>query len=457
MRRINRRTPEEVTSFCKELFGRSTGFATVKAKQNQKGAVIDATVLSDHDGCIYAVDNYKMEGRTRKVTYNTFYSKQDTKRESLSCIGAIAVRISDLDGSQTMQSSKPIFENLLFKLEESGNEGLTPTFAICADYLYLVYVLEKAFYVGRCKGKKKENALKFLEHIQEGICETLGDLVYGIRIAPVKLNGSLPMPGYKHCIYEMVFNESGDPKWRIQNFVFSFVAAPENSRRYDVNVLADACMERLPADWRNKGRKRYKISLRPKKPFHITDILLGRLQLLEALQKKNDYQGDEAAFMTFLYRNFSEQILGSQEDAEKFARKFYNKFSCRTDPKPLNKGLYRVINPDTGEAKSYKYRNETLFEKLGITRELADSLGYHTSDKKAYDREYSKRRRELARKEAVRKGNTCRQKIMKAAKKAMELVKNGLSKKEICRKLNISKSTLLRYLSSGNSAAPVTA
>ena len=149
--------------------------------------------------------------------------------------------------------------------------------------------------------------------------------------------------------------------------------------------------------------------------------------------------------MLFIIRHFTYAITGSEEFALNTIKELNRKLNYPLSDSELEKSTYSAIKYIKDDNKVLKFSNKGLIKFLSITEEECTELGlYKTQEQQQESRKQSNRKYYL---KSLQKQN----KRIYSEKKAIilsklcKLLKTNLTVKEICSKLNISKSTFYNY------------
>ena len=208
--------------------------------------------------------------------------------------------------------------------------------------------------------------------------------------------------------------------------------------------LREIQKEYLPELDENKAKKKG----RPRKTVFIhreRSLYYARIQDIIKLCKLRKYNvKGHREFILFLYRYylcyFLEDIQKSLEDVIELNKQF-------TEPLMENEVIRATKSAEIvylSKNKEYKYKNETLIEKLEITEleETYMSTIISKAEYKRRDRVYQKKKYQ---EKLKLKGKVSeKEKISKRRKKIKDLLGKGLEHKDICMQLNISKRTYIR-------------
>ena len=484
--------PDATEILCKEVFGRIVGKTEIKYWLNRKGLSRSTAAMSRREN-IKKDMNLLTEAMSigigekffrRSVRMNSF--KEGTRetfsftKKNLSTVGTIAVKVGVKKAGCTdkvdpiMNEWEELLKEVCESLYSSGNEMLTPSYVINAKELFLVYSLEKPYYLE--KTPNFQQTIRFIELIQERICETINANITKCYYAiPVPLNGFLPVPGSIHSTFFMdfdrrkhMFDTKLDKSVISELTTVKAYGTEENKRpsieriytaedihRCELNILADTVMDRLIPEKKGSLKEvpENKISLRPKKP--LVTLQIRRIDLLNNLLKDPHFKKTNVMMekFTFLMINFTKGIKESWKEADKAGEEYFdfyaNNFAKDSQYKYLGQAKNKTPDPVKGGFKEYFFTDKHLFEFLHISQKCAEAHGYEISDTAAYDREYSRRYRQLKKKEQRDAGiESCHKKIEKKISQIAGWLKKGMSVLKIKEKLNgLSKSTFYRYLS----------
>lgn len=109
----------------------------------------------------------------------------------------------------------------------------------------------------------------------------------------------------------------------------------------------------------------------------------------------------------------------------------------------IRSGEKKRVSKGMRDKEGYWYKNETLIERLNITREEQKHMKTIISTEEKYDRNNEKRRQKRRNEDGLTDRERKKQEIIKSVK---ELKSKGLKQIEIAEKLGITKGTVSKYL-----------
>lgn len=222
----------------------------------------------------------------------------------------------------------------------------------------------------------------------------------------------------------------------------------DDSIVYTVGELQELWLDEVPS-WYKKRKGKVKASKNNKviKLHNMYSFNLNRLRDLEKIQAHINKSGrmNYRARLCFFYRNFvliqikyqkgefkEEDFIYAEEQMLKFNSKF--KEPCR--PHVIARNT-RNLNKN-----QYLFRNETLLSWLELTWELCEELGLESIYKPKTREE---RNKDYYNKSLKKQGKiTEDEKISRRRTKIKDLLSEGLSQKDICLMMKISKRNCIR-------------
>ncbi len=440
--------------FYNDIYGKSGGVIRLTSAGDRKGIIIGtAGFLKNVYKTLY-IDDKNIGRDNRRISLNTFINWNSTSEKNLNDITALAVKtqLPVLGEFGHLDEFWAKHQNTLSKYRQ---EKLIPTYILCSDHVYYIYLLEKNVHVGHCNGKKKSQMIKFIKHIQKNLCRELNKYCER-KFTPVPLTASVNLPNSSYAVFARKKDLFTNKYYSVVTFrgTTDFLC-PNGSKSWkSLDELADICMQRYNA-YRRKRKKKIKFHIKERAFYGIKDMLRRRMQLIRSVfYHKTYHEGmlngiDAVRFRdtaTFLYFNMAFEL---EKDLQKAWEKTANDLEFYILRYNTWDRIYEIMKKLTIrqdyvlEGHGYKYTDMKLFECLNITREeAACKYGYVTSDKKEYNKAYAKVRRAAVRKKKEEKGETRWQKADALRKKIASLRIKGYTFKMIAELLHISDSTV---------------
>lgn len=415
---------EETNLLLNSLYRNTPGYLHLSTGKNRKGIYPSTSAfLSSLKQDI--LNNKKINYHNRRMSLATFRKKGTAEADNLLSQCALAINLLPKDGG----SPQKLWNSFYRACMEYHQEYLIPYMVIFScTMVHLVYAFEQPVCLQIKDRVKKERTISWLEKLRDALAERIDLIVGEAEVIPVKLNGSVSVPGAAAITYTGYMDyERGTFRYTVDRQKICLGYHPERGKKWDVHALSYLLLSSSQKE--NAGNKK------KKNYMPMKEILKNRVQFLYQLQQK-EWVKTEREKLTFLFWNFVRQMGLCEDVAKMQAEAFIKRFPGE------NMDLLSLARP----AKNYKYTTEALLKTLGMTREEAISCGLYISDKKAYDREYSRRRRKTARDGRIQSGVTKKQLMEKAAKKVQRFRRAGRKLKEIARSLRISLSTVKNYL-----------
>lgn len=340
------------------------------------------------------------------------------------CALAVDCDYHSVPGQEDIQHSDVL--HLLYNLCQ--DDYPLPTFIETSRNLRLIYVLKEPYRL--VKGKKRQPSIKFLERIDQVLCDRLNsfqEALNGKRFCfaaePHRLTSYVRIPGScnKRTYGYYDFEAKKYTTEYVEKYCVDLIRIGET---WDIDKLAELILPDKFDGYEEWKKKRMQKKLAASTTcYNLNDLLKRRLEDLEYLQRTGHDTGYREK-MCYLYRLFSIQSGLSDEDALQKTLEFNQGFSnplrereLITNTKPTNPGC--------------KYSNQYLKMYLDC-----ESLPVFESSAN-----FDKDKRYYRKKHPVSKA----QKIKKASAAAQKLRAEGKTLKEIASELNISIATASRY------------
>ncbi len=421
----------------KELVPRlyeSTGIIKVMNLQTRRGKWYPAVAFRDHAENILSNRNLgRSHGLTRyekehglpliidqadvMVSLGTFYNK-DPCQEGTGSLAATATKghlrslralAVDVDYHKTVKeapSPESLYQAILPDLEELQ---AVPTFIECGHNIRFIYLLEETVFFP-ADARRKAALLSLLDRITANLTERVNLICYKgqmLNAEPQKLNSFLRLPGTINAKDESTI------RWY------------ESGAAYTMESLKGK-LPSLP-DWYEEWKKKPKHKKRTARfcegAYDINEIRLSDFRKLAP-----DLP-DESSREVFCHLVFQQaRNKGLETDIAMEYAKEYNEML----PHPLpEQELYWCVRTE----KVYRYRDETIRKALCLSDEFCREHGLFQgmTKKEKNHRAYLKRRTKME-----KKGKTKAAKIQKRREEVQRLREEGLTQKEIAKRLQVS-------------------
>ena len=369
------------------------------------------------------------------ISLNPFRTMKSGARSNLFCINAMAVDV-DYKKKRIFKGLEPFQVSQLLEDEFFDKRIPTPTHIEYGNQIRLIYCVETCYIP-----KHKDNVLILERRISEVFAEELKD--FGAEKQNLESYYRVP---------QSINSKNGAEI----NFL-----AYDNTIRYTLRELQELWLDKLPK-WYKRRKGRTKDKKKVVKLHNVYTLNCNRLRDLEKIQAhlNSINESNLRARLCFLYRNFylikekyQKGILTEDDfkNAEKEMLRFNNNF----------KEHYRnhVIEVSTRSVNhtQYLYKNETLLNYLELTWEKCEELGlesiykpksreernkdyYKKNDKKLIENEKAKYKNKLKAQGKLTK----KEEVSQRRAKIKDLLEQGLTQKDICLSLDISKITYIR-------------
>lgn len=369
------------------------------------------------------------------MSLNPFRTMKSGTRSNLFCINAIAVDV-DYKSSNTFKNLEPKQVIKLLELDFFDQKIPTPNLIEYGNQIRLIYTIETCYIP-----KNKDSVVTLARRVSEVFANELKD--YGAEKQNLESYFRPP---------KSINSKNGEE--------IKFLAY-DNSLRYTLRELQELWLDELPKWYkRRKGRVQAK-----KKVIKLHNVYILNSNRLRDLEKIQEYLNenninDYRARLCFLYRNFylikqryqnGELISDDFENAKNEMLEYNQKFN-----RPFREHIIEV-NTRCVNHTQYLYKNETLLNFLDLTWEQCTLLGlesiYEPKSKEQIDKDYYKRNskqkitkaKEKYKNELKAKGKLSKKEEVKQRRaKIKDLLDEGLTQKDICLQMNISKITYIR-------------
>lgn len=369
------------------------------------------------------------------ISLNPFRTMKSGARSNLFCINAMAVDV-DYKKKRIFKGLEPFQVSQLLEDEFFDKRIPTPTHIEYGNQIRLIYCVETCYIP-----KHKDNVLILERRISEVFAEELKD--FGAEKQNLESYYRVP---------QSINSKNGAEI----NFL-----AYDNTIRYTLRELQELWLDKLPK-WYKRRKGRTKDKKKVVKLHNVYTLNCNRLRDLEKIQAhlNSINESNLRARLCFLYRNFylikekyQKGILTEDDfkNAEKEMLRFNNNFK-----EPYRNHVIEVSTRSVNHTQ-YLYKNETLLNYLELTWEKCEELGlesiykpksreernkdyYKKNDKKLIENEKAKYKNKLKAQGKLTK----KEEVSQRRAKIKDLLEQGLTQKDICLSLDISKITYIR-------------
>lgn len=369
------------------------------------------------------------------ISLNPFRTMKSGARSNLFCINAMAVDV-DYKKKRIFKGLEPFQVSQLLEDEFFDKRIPTPTHIEYGNQIRLIYCVETCYIP-----KHKDNVLILERRISEVFAEELKD--FGAEKQNLESYYRVP---------QSINSKNGAEI----NFL-----AYDNTIRYTLRELQELWLDKLPK-WYKRRKGRTKDKKKVVKLHNVYTLNCNRLRNLEKIQAhlNSINESNLRARLCFLYRNFylikekyQKGILTEDDfkNAEKEMLRFNNNFK-----EPYRNHVIEVSTRSVNHTQ-YLYKNETLLNYLELTWEKCEELGlesiykpksreernkdyYKKNDKKLIENEKAKYKNKLKAQGKLTK----KEEVSQRRAKIKDLLEQGLTQKDICLSLDISKITYIR-------------
>ena len=369
------------------------------------------------------------------ISLNPFRTMKSGARSNLFCINAMAVDV-DYKKKRIFKGLEPFQVSQLLEDEFFDKRIPTPTHIEYGNQIRLIYCVETCYIP-----KHKDNVLILERRISQVFAEELKD--FGAEKQNLESYYRVP---------QSINSKNGAEI----NFL-----AYDNTIRYTLRELQELWLDKLPK-WYKRRKGRTKDKKKVVKLHNVYTLNCNRLRDLEKIQAhlNSINESNLRARLCFLYRNFylikekyQKGILTEDDfkNAEKEMLRFNNNFK-----EPYRNHVIEVSTRSVNHTQ-YLYKNETLLNYLELTWEKCEELGlesiykpksreernkdyYKKNDKKLIENEKAKYKNKLKAQGKLTK----KEEVSQRRAKIKDLLEQGLTQKDICLSLDISKITYIR-------------
>ena len=437
-----------IDEFMHALFSSRYGMVKITCGRKQNSVKVKAWRMQSVKQRQKVMEENKLSDENCKVSLCGHNEGKIMSERTIRDIRSIAIKVDLLPLGWVEGRFVSFVEQLRKELMEHGKEELLPTYMVASDKLFLVYTFTESGFHDMHDVKKKGEVLRFLRHIQNGLCCALNSYVTVGRFVSVDFTDQINLPGTQYVVYTQKKDDSVGiiRSKEAHRGVVQIIKTGEARKVNDWKRVAG-----VPDIKEEPGAKHEpKIHIKNREFYSVEGMLERRLRLIEAILDSfyfDLYTREQVYYIIFMYYNFSFSIrsnvaLAEQETINAFWHLFVN---CGFDHDSRMKKMRKYMHlPDDFimAEEAYYMKDETFFDKLWITREQAADLGYITEDKEAYDRAYRKEQRDRARKEKEALGEARWQKTEKTLAETKALLEQGKSKADISRILGVSRATV---------------
>ena len=329
------------------------------------------------------------------------YYSQKTIQSQIATIKSFAIDV-DFKNDSTLEnySAEQYFSEMFLDLEEIG---LLPTLVEYGHCFRMIYVFENVI-----KIPQKNNG-RFI-NLYKKLTKTISDRInqeFDCNAEPQQINSYYRLP---NSINEKDLSE---------------IHVIKTGDFYDFDDLVSKFMDEKPENYKYKKKKNKKyFSNGMEKRYND---LLKLIPFIEV--------GKRELFLHIIYQTLLSFL--DKNEAVFETLKINNLLK-----NPLNEK--QIKNSITKFSRRYFYKNGTIAEKLGLSKEICSDLDLFTPIKNK--KENSRRFREKEKLNKIKKGKTKKQEIEKIVNKlANEIGSSDFDMKKFCNENKISKSTFYRY------------
>lgn len=435
------RLTDSETVYVNEFYQDARGYAKIMCGHNRKGNFVPAKALVGSDAEKF-LNGYHLDAQNTMMSMSTFRSKGSATVKNIVnvCCLALDVDFELTDANGELLHPLDAFNRFAADCAEQDCYFPSPAYIEYGRHMRFVYLLDKPVCLDIRNKKRRYRTIRWLMRIEQELCNMINSLNPAYHATPQQLTKFVRVP--ESINVRFAPNDPGNiaEGFHVASEHIIMVKKLSNGLRYDIHELSDMVLPELPAWYDPDYRpRRKKISLNGASHNGIALMLQKRMDFLEKLQKAGWDTGNRET-MCFLFWNFALQKGYDSSEAEDMAIQFNKGFVT-----PM---IERQMLSHSMPRKTYKYTDKAFCGVLGLDMEQAKELGYEGAalSRKEYDREYSRRYRELLQAAKERAGRTKKQLMDKLIEKAGRLREQGKKVADIARSLKISIATAYRYV-----------
>ena len=423
-----------------DLSSKTNGYFKLYCGRNRKGNYIPASALTGKNRGRY-LNGIDICNRNKYISPCTYIEKGYGRTDKINTVCCVSIDINYRRGilgeDEMEETPERVWNKLCMDSIVAGCIVPVPTYIEYGRKLKLIYVFESPVCLRIPDQAKRKSTIAWLNRMMESLADSINKINWKYHAVACKINKPIRVP----LSTEAKFKSGYD--WDNSKFVIYLDYEeevrhykPSASRLWDVHALSDFILPPLPSwykEYKAKEERKKLISLSDR-PHTIKDNLVRRLSFLCDLQKRGWDKGHRE-HMCFLYWNTLNQlgIQNAQEQTLRFNRGFIT-------PLP-EKEVLRYARPQ----KKYKYRLQTFLKYIEVDDETAKNLGI-IFDRKEYDKEYSRRYRELKKQNNEKKMAKKEKLRLKVAAEIKKLRELGKTIATIAATMKCSISTVKRTL-----------
>lgn len=444
--------------FFKDVFGETGGYVHIAGPACKDGIYMPARSMQDYPDLWKTSYHFQNCVTGTKFSLATFTGKKKTKATDINSVTAFQVQ---LDYDFPMELPVGVlarFDELVRQYGDSAGLYVPrPTYAILADGLTFIYVLEHPFILNASTPKKRGQAYKFLVRVVKGLVDRINwlDPRFGAVFSRLTLKAPVPGSLERNWFYMKGAGKKGEKD--LYPYFSKVYLKKISGEKYPIQGLADNVLRMTRENYENRKkikRKKPAVSLKGQvimdvlhsfdpsadnyirnekiKYRSLSRIMEDRARLIRKLAAS--CEDGKRSGLTYLYADTL--LTQGYTDVEIFGKL---KVLNRMFPRPLPEAHLCCQIP----GKVYKYQDESFLKALGISEGQALRLGYPVSyfqtNKAGYHCAYSR----LYRKKKARKRND---KKLSKIEKAQKLRKEGLTLKQIAKSIDVCLRTVSNYM-----------
>lgn len=371
---------QEMTGFIKMRSGKIQRFANIK---NLRGESKRGRQINAH---YFTKNNFF-------ISLCSYRSAIDGSQRNLSGLQGFQI---DIDFKKIEEYKNFTHEQIIWILENDYfNQSIpVPNLIEFSNNLRLIYIFDEVV------GATKKSILlinKVIGKLTEQVKELGGD--------KQTVNSMVRLPG-------TINTKTGDV---VQSILYS-------TYKYTLSEMLDGWIGAYIA---KVGVSKKGVVFKSRKTY--CTAIMGDLEKLITL-RSGDMEGVRANFM-YIYSSMMLTMGAKEEEIEKVLTKLNFKFK-----KPLRSHMTKVSK------QAFRFKNETIIEKLNITRSEIEQLSI------IIDKEEKKKRRAQRHKDTYKPKTKRLDKKESMKAEVFDLRKKGLKQKEIALRLGISLPTVKKYM-----------
>ena len=197
-----------IDEFMHALFSSRYGMVKITCGRKQNSVKVKAWRMQSVKQRQKVMEENKLSDENCKVSLCGHNEGKIMSERTIRDIRSIAIKVDLLPLGWVEGRFVSFVEQLRKELMEHGKEELLPTYMVASDKLFLVYTFTESGFHDMHDVKKKGEVLRFLRHIQNGLCCALNSYVTVGRFVSVDFTDQINLPGTQYVVYTQKKDDS---------------------------------------------------------------------------------------------------------------------------------------------------------------------------------------------------------------------------------------------------------